>query len=208
MTQLYASTMFAPAHTGTKALQTKPHALQHQRTGVLNDPYEGAYPMMGRMVSYPNPYDGLRLRLFGMGLIRPFVQAINAGIRVVDFATSSVNNAFATLAGVGGVVLLIKAFKDVSAIKPTAGLFALGAATYFGFKTVVKALDGQNTEAYDGDSAFRLGTALTYGAGAYLLLKDKGSGLGNTLKTAISKTGEGIGNILPTLKKLFDAIIK
>jgi hypothetical protein len=205
MSRLVSSALLPPVRTGAQALQTQtPAHTSAQRSGYQVGPYDGAYPMMGRMVSYPNPHDGLGLRLFGMGLIRPFIQAINGGIRVVDFATSGVNNAFATLAGAGLVALLIKAFKDVSAIRPTVGLFALGAATYFGFKTVVKALDGRHTEYEDGDWQFRLGTTATYGVGAYCLLDlYKGTNLGAALQNGCSKAKDGLFNIPKTIVNVF-----
>ncbi len=205
MSRLVSSALLPPVRTGAQVPQT--HTPAHtpaQRSGYQVGPYDGAYPTMGRMVSYPNPHDGLGLRLFGMGLIRPFIQAINGGIRVVDFATSGVNNAFATLAGAGLVALLIKAFKDVSAIRPTVGLFALGAATYFGFKTVVKALDGRHTEYEDGDWPFRLGTTATYGVGAYCLLDlYKGTNLGAALQNGCSKAKDGLFNIPKTIVNVF-----
>lgn len=205
MSHLVSFPSLQPVRTGAQVPQTHtPAHTSAQRSGYQVGPYDGAYPTMGRMVSYPNPNDGLGLRLFGMGVIRPFIQAINGGIRVVDFATSSVNNAFATLAGVAGVALLIKAFKEASAIRPTVGLFALGAATYFGFKTVVKALDGRHTEYEDGDWAFRLGTTATYGVGAYCLLDlYKGTNLGAALQNGCSKAKDGLFNIPKTIVNVF-----
>ncbi|MFN9691432.1 MAG: hypothetical protein ACK551_04955 [Vampirovibrionales bacterium] len=181
-----------------------------QRSGYQVDPYDGAYPMMGRIVTTPNPYDGLGLRLFGMGLIRPFTQGINAGIRTVDYVTSSVNQAFITLLGAGGVALLIKAFREKAALRPALGLVALGAATYFGVKTLVKGVDGQRTQLQDGDWQYRLGTAATYGAGAAVLLRlFNGGNIGPIIKGAADEAWQGTANIPKTavevIKKIFSA---
>ncbi|MCE2930312.1 MAG: hypothetical protein LW809_02850 [Vampirovibrionales bacterium] len=181
-----------------------------QRSGYSADPYDGAYPMMGRTVAYPDPNDGLGLRLFGMGLIRPFTQAINGGIRAVNFATSSVNNAFLTLLGAGGVALLIKSFREKGALKATAGLAALGAAAYFGLKTLVKGMDGQRTQHEDGDWQYRLGTTTTYGVGATVLLGlFNGGNFGSLIKDAAGKAWNGTANIPKTavevVKKIFSA---
>ncbi len=176
---------------------------QSQRSGYQVDPYDGAYPMMGRIVKTPNPYDGLGLRLFGMGLIRPFTQGINAGIRTVDYATSSVNQAFITLLGAGGVALLIKAFREKAALRPALGLVALGAATYFGVKALVKGVDGQRTQLQDGDWQYRLGTTATYGAGAAVLLGlFNGGNIAHIIKDAASKALDGTKNVLPTLLEI------
>ena len=177
-----------------------------QRSGYQVDPYSGAYPMMGNTVSYPNPNDGLGLRLFGMGLIRPFTQFINGGIRTVSFMTSSVNNAFLTLLGAGGVALLIKSFKDKAALRPTAGLAALAAAVYFGVKTLVKGFSGQDTTLYDGGWQYRLGTTLSYGVGAVALLALHKGNIGTKIKASGSKVWDGLANIWPTTKKIVDNI--
>jgi len=181
-----------------------------QRSGYSADPYDGAYPMMGRSVAYPNPDDGLGLRLFGMGLIRPFTQVINGGIRAVNFATSSVNNAFLTLLGAGGVALLIKSFRKEGALRSTAGLAALGAAAYFGLKTLIKGMDGQRTQRQDGDWQYRLGTTATYGVGATVLLGlFSGGNFGSIIKNAAGKAWDGSANIPKTtvevIKKIFSA---
>ena len=182
---------------------------QSQRNGYQVDSYDGAYPMMGRIVKTPSPYDGLGLRLFGMGLIRPFTQGINAGIRTVDYATSSVNQAFITLLGAGGVALLIKAFREKDALRPALGLVALGAATYFGVKALVKGVDGQRTQLQDGDWQYRLGTTATYGAGAaFLLGLFNGGNIAHIIKDAGRGALDGVMNILPTLGNFVTHVFK
>ncbi len=173
---------------------------QSQRNGYNVDPYDGAYPVMGRTVAPYNPNDGLGLRLFGMGVIRPFAQALNGGIKIVNYATASVQNALMTLLGAAGIALLIQSFTTKGAFKQTAGLVALGASAYFGVKALLRAFDGQRTQAYDGDWQHPLGTSLTYGVGAVGLLGlHHGGNVGLTLKDAGRGALDGTLNIFPTL---------
>jgi hypothetical protein len=186
-----------------------PPAPPRQRSGY--NPYESAnYPFTGTYVQAPNPYDGLGWRTFGVGLLRPFAQLINGGIRSVNYATSSVNHAFVTLLGLGATAIIWRAFSEKQAFKPALALAALGAAGFYGFKSVVKGTDGRNTLLADGDFQYVAGTALSYGVIAAALLAGARGG-GNifhprTITSAITKVGDGIANIIPTTGRVFKGI--
>jgi hypothetical protein len=182
-----------------------------QRSGYQSsNPYESAnYPFTGAYVQAPNPYDGLGWRTFGVGLLRPFAQLINGGIRAVNYATSSVNHAFLTLLGVGATAIIGRAFSEKQAVKPALALAALGAAGFYGFKSVVKVADGRNTLVADGDFPYVGGTALSYGViAAALLAGARGGNIFHprTLTGAITKVGDGIAHIIPTTGRVFKGI--
>lgn len=145
-----------------------------QHSGNLADPYDGAYPITG-VATTPVPHNdntfywSPTMQQFGRGLMAPLYHGAEATSKTVQAFTSNVNNAAIITGAVGVTVLLMNSLSQQKALRGAAGLAALGAATYYGVRTLGQALDQTNTSnTPKGDWPQNLGTTLAYGTLGYL----------------------------------------
>jgi hypothetical protein len=163
---------FANALTPTTTLNLLRSQTRGLRTGVSNDPYEGAYPPMGSYVAPPQENKAkLYLGALAGGVAEPFKDVAKKGAGVVTgLKDDPINAAWIGLGGLGSYIVY-RAFRKARALNGTLGLAALTGAVFYGAKTVSKATDDQDTTHYDGDWVKPLGTTLLFGISASKLLE-------------------------------------
>jgi hypothetical protein len=109
------------------------------------------------------------MQQFGRGLMAPVYHAAEGASKTAQAFSANVNNAAIITGAVAATALLMNSLSGSQSLRGAAGLAALGAATFYGVRTLGQALDQTNTSyAPKGDWPQNLGTTLAYGTLGYL----------------------------------------